>query len=256
MTFLDFAQDCPAGVLQKTMLVTGRHTDARGRMRPGNLARLIGDAAVEHLALFGTELATLQAHGLLWVLARTALRVERLPHNGEIVLLRAWAGKEKHWMYPYRYVIYSAAGEALVSACSHWLLMDEATRSLAPPSDLMESIPAVSLPGEPKAPALQMVFPEELPGRRERTPLPGEIDLNGHLNNSHYLDWAAELPDEAFLREHALHSLWVEYSKEVLAGQSVNLLYGQDENTLFVRGQTGGEDSFSLKMEYGREESF
>lgn len=250
MTFLEFAQDCPAGVLQKTVLVTGEHADAFGRICPGSLARMIGDAAAEHLTLFGVGLAALQSHGLLWVLARTALRVQRLPQNGEVVLLRAWAGREKHWMYPFRYRIYSARGEELVSACSQWLLMDEATRGLAPPSELMQGIPALSLPGEPKAPALQMPFPEALPGQQERTPQPREIDLNGHLNNSYYLDWAVELLDESYLQNHALRSFWVEYSREVLAGQGVSLRYSQEEDVLYVRGETAGEDSFSLKMEF------
>lgn len=250
MTFWEFAQDCSEGVFQKTMLVICEQADAYGRMRPSALARQMGDATAEHMALMGLDFDMLQSHGLMWVLARTALQVKRLPRHGEVVLLRAWAGKEKHWTYPRRSAIFSATGEQLVSACSQWMLIDANTRKLAPPSELLGAIPIVSLAGEAKPPPMQVPFPEELPHQAERAVQPSEIDLNGHVNNSFYLDWATELLDAMYQQEHTLSSFWVEYCHELFAGQSVSLRYKQEGDTFFVRGDVEGEESFSLRLDY------
>lgn len=253
MIFLEFAPECPAGAYQKAIHVTEAQTDAFGRMSPGAIARYICGAAVEHMSAVGVHGSILRSRGLLLVLAQTVIWVERLPRQGENVLLRTWAGREKHWMYPRRSVIFSAEEETLVSTCSQWLLVDLNTRRLAPPSELMLAVPAISLPNEPKAPAMRMPFPVKLTAQTERVVQPQEIDMNGHLNNSYYLDWAMELLDLAYLQKHAMRFLWVEYCKELFVEQRATLQYQQEEDTLFLKGQIEGEDSFSVKMDFGWE---
>jgi len=251
MAFSEFAEVCPAGAFQKTIRVTDDQADAFGRMTPGALARQAAHTTSEHMAILGLDYNTLHSHGLLWVLIRTALWVQRLPQRGESALMRTWAGEERHWMYPHRSVIFSSTGETLVSACSQWTLMDTNTRRMAPPSELMQALPVISLPGEPKLPAQRISFPAELTERAERIVQPREIDFNGHLNNSHYLDWAVDLLESSYLQDRALRFFWVEYCKELFEGQAASLHYKKEDDSLFLRGYIDGDDSFSLKMDYG-----
>ena len=239
-----------SGVFQKQASVSDTQTDAFGRMTPGALARLVGDATAEHMTSLGLNYNTLRSHGLLWVLVRTALRVQNLPRQGERVLLCTWAGEERHWLYPRRTTILSSEGEELVSACSQWMLIDTDTRSMASPSELLQSVPVISFPDEPKLPSMRVSFPTELTERAERVVRPREIDLNGHMNNSHYLDWGEGLLGSEYLRNHSLRFFWVEYGKELFEGQNVSLHYKQEKDSLFLRGYTEGDTSFSLKMDY------
>ena len=251
MAFSEFTEECPSGAFQKTITVTDVQTDAFSRMTPGALAREMADTTSEHMAILGLDYNTLRSHGLLWVLIRTALWVQCLPQCGESVLLRTWAGEERHWMYPHRTVIFSSTGEILVSACSQWMLIDMNTRRMAPPSEMMWAIPVISLPDEPKLPAQRILFPVEISESTERIVQPQEIDFNGHLNNSYYLDWAVDLLEPSYLQDHALCFLWVEYCKELLEGQAASLHYKREDDSLFLKGYIDGNESFSLKMEFG-----
>lgn len=238
---------CPEGVFQKRLEVTPEQTDARGCMSPYALTRLICDAAAEHWTQAGIGFAELKEEHLQLVLARTAVDVHRIPRLGEELLLRAWAGEEKWWLYPRRCELYTADGEKLVSACSQWSLIDARERKMSPPHPIMEKLPPVKLPDEPKAPKMKMPFPV-LTQAAEHTVRSEEIDFNGHVNNAWYVDWAAALLPEG---AGPLCSLWIEYNHELLEGETVELLWQQEGDSLYVRGLVGERESFTTRLVCG-----
>lgn len=250
MTTSTFLQECPADVYQKTIVIADEHTDEFDCMTPTAMVRQMQCAAGEHLTLLGLDGDTMEGHGFLWMLIRTSLQIHRAPRQGEQVVVRTWFGPEKRWMYPGHYVFYTLCGEKLAEAASQWMLVDRNTRRLADPPELLRALPDTSLEGEPELPARKISFPAELTGKAERTVQPHEIDRNGHMNNSYYLDWAAAIPDVKYRQGHALRSLWVEYSHELLAGQIATLQYEHEQNTLYLKGFAGNDDAFKIKIEY------
>lgn len=236
-------------VYQKKFCVSKEHADAQGRMTPGAIAREMGNLFMEQREAFGLG-TQLMDMGLLWVLVRTAIQAERLPKVGEDVLLRTWPGEEKRWMYPQRYEFVSRAGERLVGAASQWVLMDAKTRRLADPTRLPDPVPVVSLPDEPELPAKRVIFPKELSMETMRAVKPEETDMNGHMNNSCYLDWAMELLSGDYFENHVLSSLWVEYCLELREGQLADLRWIMEEDILFLRGYLKEKESFLLKVNY------
>lgn len=250
MTTSTFSQECPADVYQKTIVITDEHTDAFDRMTPTAMVQQMQHTAGEHLDQLGLGGDAMEKQGFLWMLIRTSLQIHRAPRQGEHVLVRTWFGPEKRWMYPGHYVFYTFRGEKLAEAASQWMLVDKATRSLTDPPDLIRALPETSLEGEPELPARKVSFPAELTGKAERTVQPHEIDRNGHMNNSYYLDWAAVIPDAKYRQDHALRALWVEYSHELLVGQTATLQYEHEQDTLYLKGLVGNDDAFKIKMEY------
>lgn len=237
-------------VFQKTIQIEPAQTDAAGRITPGTLARLVQMAADEHLSKLGLDAEALRKQGLLWVLAWSSFWVQRLPRGGETVVLRTWSGGERNWQFSRRYVFQTEQGVPLISASSLWLLVDQKTRRLSSPEELLRTVPQTVLPNEPKLPAQRMPFPTELNMQKERMVQEHEIDHNGHLNNAFYLDWAVQLLDPMYIKTHSLRFLWVEYSQELLQGQKAFLHYTLEQDTLFVRGYTEQTPSFSLRMDF------
>lgn len=94
-------------------------------------------------------------------------------------------------------------------------------------------------------------MPARLPESRQRTVSPAEADANGHLNNAMYLRWAEDLLGSEFKATHTLRDLWVEYKKELPVGQTAELSYLLDGNTVFLRGMAGSKESFTLRCTYG-----
>jgi acyl-ACP thioesterase len=212
-----------------------------GQVRPGDLAREMEKITEEHLGILGLSRDRLKAEGKIWVIAWTQIHISRLPALGEQVILRIWPGKMKAMMQVRKYAFYTAAGEPLACAASIFVMMDANTRGFAAPSEILKYLPVVELPGEPDLPPMRLNFPSELGQTMTRTVAHEEIDLNGHLNNTHYLDWA-----DGLMGEKTPTSLWVQYVKELMEGQEVTLRYELGKDGLHVRGSSAAAESFLL----------
>lgn len=76
-----------------------------------------------------------------------------------------------------------------------------------------------------------------------------EIDINEHVNNSFYLDWAENLLDDS---SHEMHGnvkrIWINYQREVRMGETVVFQYGTEKDTLFVKGRVGDNNCFKALL--------
>lgn len=245
-----FTKECPEGVYEKIIEVTDQETDRAGYMHPAELARQMQTITEEHFnACSGMTIDLLNQSGLSWIIAWTQMQVERLPKQGETIRLRIWPGKKKAVMHCRKYAFYTYDGEPLVTTASLFLLMDRKTRSAVGDPEGMIDLKPVVIQGEPKAPKMNLPFPEEYECLKGRTVEPEEIDYNGHLNNSHYLDWTEALPEENWLQEHALKKIWVEYSREMTEGETAGMYYAIDNDGLHVKGVSAQGQSFRLLAE-------
>lgn len=246
MVFPQYTTNCPEGVYEKRIQMTSQ----TGYIRPGDLARQMEKITEEHLCTFGMGREKLRAEGKIWVIAWSAIHIQRLPKQGEALVLRLWPGKIKTMMYPRKYAFYTYEGECLICASSLFVLMDTETRGFASPSAREKNIPAVVLPGEPEPPRLNMHFPIQLPRTVTRIVQPREIDKNGHLNNTHYLDWADELCGAECGQQQTPGFIWIQYIKELLEGQAAVLQYDKREDSLYIRGYVGEKQICSIVMDF------
>lgn len=245
--FPEFTPECPKGVYEKIITVTEKEVDRAGYMHPAELARQMQIITEEYFdACSGVTIAQLNQAGLSWIIAWTQMQVERLPQKDEVLRLRIWPSKKKAVMHVRKYAFYTYDGEPLVTTSSLFLLMDQKTRTAAGDPEGMIDLTPVVIPGEPKPPKMNLPFPEEYECLAGRTVEAHEIDYNGHMNNSHYLDWTEALPEEYWLREHALKTVWVEYTQEMTEGQTVGMYYVLDQDCLYVKGVSANGQSFRV----------
>ena len=250
MTYINQTEYMPDGKLVKHILVKALQKGMPGDITPGDLAREMELITEEHLSLYGINREYLQSEGKTWVIVWTDIKIHRMPGAGEEIKLKIWPGKMKSVMYTRQYSFVSLDNEALVSASSLFLLMDITTRMACKPSDRFKEIPVVTTHDDNPLPDLTCPFPRALEKKLQRIVQSDEIDKNGHLNNTHYLDWAADLQRAAGLWSHRPEHVWVQYKKELLESQNVDLMYGLAENTLYLCGICQAEEAFLLKIKY------
>lgn len=164
-------------------------------------------------------------------------------------MVRIWPGRKKFSMHVRKYAFFTEAGEALVSAAALFLPMDRRSRKLTLAAEAL-TLPEVVIPGEADIPSLHKIFPDKLPCRSERTVCPHEIDENGHMNNTCYLQWAGDLCSKEFHRQHEPRSIWVQYINELTQGQTVTLDYTAEGQRFFIRGRVNQADSFLAVIQY------
>ena len=246
-----YTEECPEGVLELITEVKPEQTDARGRMRLGDLARQMQTLTEQHFDRFsGLTIQSLNDRNLSWIIAWSQLEIIRLPMSGEKIRMRVWAGKKKAVMHTRKYAFYTMDGSPLLATSSLFILMDRNTRQAAADPDELKQTMIVKLADEPGAPKMNLQFPEVYAENMERTVSADEIDYNGHLNNSRYLDWSEVLPGDVYLSSHMPRTVWIEYSRELLEGDTATLQYEIRNDLIYVVGSHEGTQSFRLKAEY------
>lgn len=225
-----------SGVYEKTLPVRSSDCDMWRRMRLSAFFRHLQDAAGAHAEELGGGHAQTLDRGFLWVLARIRLEFARLPVYDETVTLRTWPGPMAHAVYPRHYVVEDAAGAVLARGASMWLLMDEKTRRMVFPKQT-----GVTVEGGLRGGELALPGPLRLPepaGKTARTARYSDADLNGHVNNTRYLDWMDDLFPPEFHRDHELRALQINFSSEIRPGETVTLEYGGGAEDFTVVGRS------------------
>jgi acyl-ACP thioesterase len=84
----------------------------------------------------------------------------------------------------------------------------------------------------------------------QRTVLYSETDMNGHMNNSRYLDWTDDFLGDEFNRTHRLKELQINFINEATLGMCITLEKNVSYNEIFVKGSHSDKSIFMLHALY------
>ncbi len=232
--------------LEKSFTLRVSECDAFGRWRPGAMMIEMQEAAGEHSASISCGRKALLEIGLVWVVARMELQVIRYPTYGEQITIRTFHRPNRHRFFPRFFQIRDGEGQLIAQASSLWLLMDlENRRSVAadrlpvPLPDNSDMTEPMSLPG-----GIAEVNGEEkvISCRAEYT----DLDANGHVNNTKYVDWLCNLLGTETMKKHPPRQMTVHFNYEVRPEQPVDLRLIQDEGRFRLAGVYDGKPAFEI----------
>jgi acyl-ACP thioesterase len=148
-----------------------------GRVRLDAIARWLQDVAYADLLDAGFD------EGGVWIVRRLRLRVESFPRFGELATLRTFCSGLGRFSAERRTAI--SAASAAVEAVALWVWIDESGRPARFPARFTDLYRESA--GERGAP-VRLRHPEP-PADAERAPWAfraADVDVAGHVNNSHY----------------------------------------------------------------------
>ncbi|WP_245168288.1 acyl-[acyl-carrier-protein] thioesterase [Desulfobaculum xiamenense] len=197
--------------------VTDAGADERGSIV--GVAGFLQEIAAHHARLLGFGTARLNESGVTWVLAREYVEMRRYPVYGESVRVETWPASLERSRARRDFRILDADGAELGVATSVWAPMDLATRRLGTiPEGMSADFPetpchSVELPGRAVSRLRDVEAEARILARR------GDIDVNGHVNNVHFFEWALEcLPGDTACRPATLD---ISFRAEAVAGQVI-----------------------------------
>ena len=241
---------------EHTIQIGAEHVDRFGRCTAATLLFLAQEAAGGHCALLGLDWDSMAKKNLFWAVIRTQVRVTQLPKLGQTVTVRTWPLPTTRTAFPRAVVLLDQEGQELVQILSLWVLMDRTSRAMVLPGKSGIQVQGQLTGTELAAPG--SIVPRTQETSACRTVVFSELDRNGHMNNTRYLDWVNDLLPSDFHREHPVKEFTVCYLNEALEGQVVELNYGLDPEGIFqvdgFRWQTDdcGQKTriFSVKMAF------
>lgn len=218
--------------------VGARDVDPFNQCRPSSMMDFLQEAATgAAVELHVSREEMLRSYNVFWMLARIWYRLDTPVFWDDKLTVQTWHRGSGHGASMYRDFDIFRDGKTIGEGISLWVLADVETRKLRRVSDLPE-FDGTSGGDRSKSrllPKLRMPVPLESAG--ERRLWYSDCDVNGHVNNVHYADYAC---DAIGLEEVGLgqfvSQVQIGYLKECRAGETIRLSVGRQDDTFYVQG--------------------
>lgn len=221
-------------IYTQTFTLEDIHLDCFGRVKPSVILYFAQEVAGGHCNRLGLDWEKLAGKGLFWAAIRHKVQITRLPERGQTITVKTWPMPTTRVAYPRAMAAYDENGQELFRSVSLWVLMDMNTRAMILPGKSGVEVPGVLLGNELDAPA--SLNPKELTQQLTRRVCYTETDRNGHMNNTRYMDWAADLLSSGFHKENPIREFTICYLSEAREGENTTLLWKLEDGVLWVDG--------------------
>ena len=240
-------------IYSQNFQITDNCVDRYGRLKLSTLLYFAQEVAGRHFDRIAMTYEQLMEKGMFWAIIRQRVQITRLPQSGETIREETWPMPNTRVAFPRSVAGYDAEGRELFRVLSLWVLMDVNTRAMILPGKI-----CIALPGTVRG--NELAAPGSLPAKtllnhRSRTVCFTDLDRNGHMNNTKYLDWIADLLPSQFHESHSPAEFTVCYMSEAREGQELTLSweFDQDGCMNLDAHRLSGEKSeriFSARLQY------
>ena len=173
-------------------------------------------SGMQSIELGVSDKAILENYNLVWIITDYDIEVVRLPRFAEEITIETEALSYNRLFCYRRFTIYDEAGQDLIHMMATFVLMDRDSRKVhaVEPQILApyQSEFSKKLLRGPKYQSLENPISKDYHVRFY------DLDMNGHVNNSKYLDWIFEVMGADFLTHYIPKKINLKYVKEVRPG--------------------------------------
>ncbi len=215
-------------IYRKQFTLYSNDCDCFGRAKPSVLLGILQEVAGAQCASLSMSWEEMAEKKLFWAITRQHLQITRLPKIYETITIETWPMPASRVAYPRSTIAYDETGQELFRSIALWVLMDLQSRAMVLPGKS-----GILVPGHIRGfelPSPKSLSPKHLNAVTSRTVRFGELDRNGHMNNSKYMDWVMDLLPGSFHQSHPLTEFTVCYLSENREGDRVELHYELDDS--------------------------
>lgn len=203
-----------------TFYVHSYEIDTTGTASIKSICNYLQETAGNHADELGVAVDRLSEENRTWVLSRLHVEMDRYPRWREELEIETWPSGENGLLATREFILSSADGDELGRATSAWLIIDIDRRR---PVRIPDYVSEIRLPDR------ERVLPEteELPSMEDPDleatfrVRHSDLDLNAHVNNVHYAEWALETLPDNILDAYRATSLEIQYRAETSRGHTV-----------------------------------
>lgn len=191
-----------------------------------SLIRILEDIAILQSEEVGYGLDYYEREKVGWMLSRWEIKINQLPKFKEKIKLTTRPQAMNRFYANRYYWLYNEEGDLLVEAASLWIFFNIEKRR--PQAVSREIIDAYAGTDRNEYPFTRLDEVEEIPSydySKKFEVSTDAIDVNNHVNNSHYFSWALSVVKKEIITNYKISEIRVNYLKETNINDKVMSFY-------------------------------
>jgi len=221
--------------------------DARGRVSIQSICNYLQEMAALHAAELGVSVIDLLEKNMTWVLSRLHVKIERYPSWGDLLTIDTWpSGAEG--LYAIRdFTISDSNANVIGQATSSWMIIDLIKKKPIEMPDfiydlrMMDKRRAIEDPFNRLPKVSNIDFEKQFNVRRS------DLDINQHVNNVNYIEWAVESVPKEIYDKKSLTELEINFRAESRYGDRV-IAQSQVQDDICIHQLTRSGDDRELAI--------
>jgi medium-chain acyl-[acyl-carrier-protein] hydrolase len=218
---------------KQPFLVLSNEADIHHRASVFSMGNYLQEAGRSHAEALGWGVNLLRTKNQFWVLARLHIQLLKRPAPGQTVVVHTWPkGTDRH--FALRDFLVFLDDELIARATSTWALLQLPQRRPIALDVMDERLferkndhAITAIPDKIESP--------EITGQpRLHTVVFSELDQNGHVNNTRYLNWMLDTFPTEFHRKNEVAELQANYLAEVFPDQEIAIYRQEVAENKFV----------------------
>ena len=227
--------------LEMEYRVDSRDIDMFQQCRPSAVLGILQEAATRAsmaLEISGPE--ALKKYNALWMITRNWVELDKPIRWNDLLTIRTWH-RGASGASSYRDFDIIRDGEVIGQGVTLWVLVDAAEHKLMRMKDVAEFQGTDGGELKKSIKLHRAHMPEQFDGCSPREMRYSDTDINGHINNIHYADFACDaIHLERYGKDKFVRTFQLDYITECMAGETLSVHTAVEGNELFARGV--GED--------------
>ena len=205
---------------EKTFKVRVNEVNFKGELKLSSMLNYFQDVSIEHSSDLGFPISMLIQKNLTWVISRYHLRIFRAPLWGETLHAVTWPSDARGRFAIRDFEIRDKKNLPVAAATGSFMLLDFVQKKTVSIEENLPAYPVVS------ARAVADSF-EPLPGlervdfQRPFHVRMHDLDINHHVNNIYYVEWAIESLPMDFVQNCRIARIEVAYRGQAVYGDEI-----------------------------------
>jgi acyl-ACP thioesterase len=190
-----------------------------------------------------------------WVILRWFVKMDRYPKWRDKIFVETWP-RPPDGLFAYRdYEITTFEGEKMGAASSTWLILNVQTRrpqKLELVKNMLHLTTDKMALGENAA---KIDVPAGIECKESLITKYCDIDFNGHVNNTRYVEWCLNLFDAGFHQMNRLASFQVNFIHECKSGEEIEMMIHQSDpenHIVLAKNKTTGKEVFAAELGWAK----
>jgi acyl-ACP thioesterase len=239
-------------VYKKDYHVDYGDSDYYKNLKLSSLFNFLQDIASLHSENLGIGINhILKKFNVAWVMIRILVDIDRIPCWNEDIIIETWPLEPKKFEFERDFIVKDRQGNVLARAISSWVILDIDKREIRKSELISREYPAFETKRaidrrmeklKPSGGELLQVYSRKIGY--------SDIDINGHLNNSKYIDYITDCFSLEAHGQYTVKSLQVSYINEAIAGETIILkkdISELESGSVYVEGTDATGDKVYFK---------